>query len=572
MEIKGYKILKELNRGPITTVFLAEQIALQRKVLIKMLNTQWRQENDLVERFRREAIICARFQHQNIVSIYDVSTEPDNLYLITEFIEGQNLEHFVQAYHPIPVPMILFISREIINGLAYTHSQGVIHRDVKPSNIMISKDGKIKITDFGLAKTEDLSTLTVEGGTVGTPAFMSPEQAQGSPLTQQSDLFSLGTTFYNLAGGKSPFEAKNFAESIHKVLKHAPSPLQQFRPEIPTWYSELVEKLLNKNPKRRPANAASILKFYGFKNVSTTSESLTNYVTNPRSFKETGAIESPSLAKTMVRKSQMFGALAVVVFIIVTVLMMWNSDDGQNKQKRTVSLLHGRSQDSLTTTKTKPPPYEAQTVEDASPPIESVQRGDTSEQQAQSPEKIPAREHRSKEKDINSNAIELNSESIVKKPDSMSVTIKEPSENLSAPGKLFITCTPWADVYIDGRKIDTTPLLEPIMLIPGSHQLELKNPNYENYNRKISVGARQTDTLSVTLKSKIGFVDLTVNPWAKIYVNGEYHETTPLSKPISLVSGKYEFKLINPNYKTWIDSLEVVAGETLSRQIFLEKN
>ncbi|MCB0274089.1 MAG: serine/threonine protein kinase, partial [Calditrichaeota bacterium] len=192
MKINGYTIIDELSQGPISTVFLGRQDALNRQVFIKRLNTQWLGENDLRERFRREALICARLNHPNIVQVIDVGTEPDNLYIISEYVNGVNLGAFLKAQPDLPIAMVLWLSREIIQGLAYAHEHGILHRDIKPENIMLSRDGGVKISDFGLARAEDLPSLTFQGEVVGTPAYMSPEQARLGTVDQRSDLFSLG--------------------------------------------------------------------------------------------------------------------------------------------------------------------------------------------------------------------------------------------------------------------------------------------------------------------------------------------------------------------------------------------
>ncbi|MCB0301995.1 MAG: serine/threonine protein kinase, partial [Calditrichaeota bacterium] len=259
IDIKGYDIIREISRGPISTAYLGKQLSLNRPVLIKRLNNQWMNETDLMERFRREALICARLKHRNVVDIIDVETHPDNLYLVIEFIDGMDLARFIKEFSPMPFSVILYISREVLNGLAYAHRQGVIHRDIKPSNIMIGRDGIVKIADFGLARTADLPTISAHGEVVGTPAYMSPEQARISNLDERTDIFSLGITFYELAGQPSPFKGQSIVESIQKLLKDVPPPLHELNPEIPEWYSLLISKMLAKKTDDRPASAEAIL-------------------------------------------------------------------------------------------------------------------------------------------------------------------------------------------------------------------------------------------------------------------------------------------------------------------------
>ncbi len=138
-------------------------------------------------------------------------------------------------------------------------------------------------------------------------------------------------------------------------------------------------------------------------------------------------------------------------------------------------------------------------------------------------------------------------------------------------GQLFIACKPWADIYIEGEKIDTTPLLSPIELEPGQYNIELKNPNFQIHQAQISIRSAQLDSIIVNLIPLNGYLDLVVIPWAKVHINGNYHETTPLKRPVPLPTGLYELKLTNPSFQTWIDSVEVIAGKTVSLEISLKK-
>ncbi len=168
MKIEGYELLDELNRGPITTVFRGRQVALDRPVLIKVLNAQWQKDAELAERFRREALTCAKLKHPNIISIFDISTDSNNLFMIIEFVDGDPLDQFIQKHSPLPFHIIESITGGIFAGLQYAHAAGVVHRDIKPGNILISKEGRARIVDFGLAKQSDFPTLTAQHGTVGT--------------------------------------------------------------------------------------------------------------------------------------------------------------------------------------------------------------------------------------------------------------------------------------------------------------------------------------------------------------------------------------------------------------------
>lgn len=583
MKIEGYEIIKEISRGPITTVFLGRQLALERQVLIKLLNTQWQREADLIERFRREAIICARLKHPNIVSIYDVGTHADNLYLVIEYIEGEDLGQFVKRHHPLPVELALFISKELITGLAYAHSQGIIHRDIKPGNVMVSREGAVKITDFGLARTEDLPSITAQGGTVGTPAYMSPEQSRGEKLDQRSDIFSLGATLYELASGESPFRGENFADSIQKVLKSNPPPLRQIRPDIPNWFSGLAAGMLHKDPRKRPASAREIFNHPGFHNLPANRDRLAVFISDPAGFRSREKTAEKPVRSSFLRPARRLPAAILGAALLLALVILFSRNGGQAPPAGNqlpgklavsakfsdslnlsdsafspaqpdsagqLSLIAGnaaaknRSDDILA--QTLPPGASGSGHQPARPGTPSPGE-DLSPEEASSPEKKTG-------------------EHLMAVQDSLAETASSASS-----GGLFVVCAAWADVFIDGQKKDTTPLRQPLQLPPGAYTLELKNPGFETYRRQVTIEPGRTDSLVVNLRPRAGYLALRVIPWAEVYLNGNYYDTTPLKHPISLPSGKYELKLINPNFSIWADSVVITAGETVSRQVTLGK-
>lgn len=575
MVIEGFEIIREISRGAITTVYLGKQSALDRPVLIKMLNSQWQQESDIVERFRREAIICARLKHPNIVDIFDVGTEADQLYLVIEFIQGLNLDEFIRRYHPIPVELILFISREILQGLSYAHNQGILHRDMKPANIMISEEGAVKITDFGLALMPEMPAITVQGGTVGTPAYMSPEQANASQLDQRSDLFSVGATLYELASGTSPFGGSSFGESIQKVLQSSPPPLNKIRPEIPRWYSELVESLLHKTPTQRPASAKEILTLPGFQKLRVTSEILAEFMKEPSSFTAPETAKAEAAAALTPRKSFRWKIWATVLFslvLLVVIMAKVNNTDQPgiegNKQGATTTSVTDSMQNSS-----------GEMVQPIPPGKDSIPAGNIQEPPSSTGQPLAHNVENARGREDETSATQPVStgqslpEENVQSGGAPSGTNPEteavPAGN-TAPGKLMVICSPWAEVYIDGVKKETTPLLNPIELQPGEYHLELRNPTLGSHDQTVVIQPGQLDSVVVNLTPSRGTLNLRVSPWAKVYINGEYRETTPLKEPLSLPVGKYELKLINPAFRVWIDSIEIHPGETLTRQIFLQ--
>lgn len=589
MEIDGYDIIEKISQGPISTVYLGVQRSLQRQVLIKRLNPQWLNEADLLERFRREALICARLKHRNIVDIIDVETHPDNLYLVIEYIDGLNLEHFIKQFHPVPFSLIAYISREILSGLAYAHAQGVIHRDIKPSNIMIGRDGSVKIADFGLAKMADFPNISAHGEVVGTPAYMSPEQVRVSPLDARSDLFSLGITFYELAGQPAPFQGQSIVDSIQKVLNHHPAPLHELREDIPRWYSDLVKQLLAKKIDERPPSAAKILEVPAFETVSTRPGALVKFM------EKTGAaatapfpaepapvrlrppqVEKPHSARHRFTVPAMLLLLAVITAVSLGAFLKGNRSENLNSPPQTPPATSQPGGDSIWSPVGTYELLRENTVPEKMPLAADPASPEKSTAGEKKPPKQTAAPQTRPETPPERPAAQFAGD-LSGTPATPDLMAEMPEEVPVSTGYLLVKCFPWAEVYIDGQKRDTTPLQAPLALPAGNHLLELMNPRRPDlsaYRREIFLQPGKTDTIVVNLKARAagsGYLQLHVTPWAEVYLNGQYRENTPLPAPLMLPSGTYELKLVHPNYPAWRDSIQIRADETLVKRIALRK-
>lgn len=546
VKIANYTIQKELSRGPITTVFLATQTALERSVLLKILNVQWKGEKDLVERFHREAKICARLKHSNIVNIFDFGTSENSFYLAMEYVEGWNLADFIKQNHPLPLPVILFIFHELLNGIQYAHARGVIHRDIKPANIMIGKEGTVKISDFGLATIADFPALTETGGTVGTPAYMSPEQAQGKKLDPKSDLFSLGTTIYEMVCTENPFWGENFADSIQLILNKKQTPLIKKREDTPDWLSDLVRKLLEKNPQKRPSSATEIIQQLKLQGNIPDQSILVNFLNDPSG--NTGDSERKKSPKFPLRNYAIYLFLTLLTVVAVITLLI-NQTSGPTNSIPNNVFSNGSEKNILADS--------IQMVNKQASEIENQQPGKTDpDQAAEKPKTVQHSEQVEEPKDFEAEENDRQIADGIPK---------------SKEGGIFISTYPWAKIYINGEYQETTPLKNPLQLEAGKYTLKLENPNFKSIEQEITVQPGTIDSANFNLEPLFGFLELQVIPWAEVYINDVYQETTPLSKPLSLRSGKHELKLVNPNFSTWTDSIEIKAGQTFTKQISLLK-
>ncbi|HVG06459.1 MAG TPA: protein kinase [Thermoanaerobaculia bacterium] len=258
--IGPYRVLRRLGSGGMGEVFLAWDPRLEREVAIKRIRSGTGEDPDRQERFRREARVTAGLNHPAIVQVFDVITEGDADHLVMEYVPGESLRQMLAA-SPLPLPQGLAIAADIAEGLAYAHRRGVLHRDLKTENVLVTPEGQAKIADFGIAlrfAAEGDPRLTREGLIVGTYRVMSPEQACGDQVEAGSDLFSLGVLLYELFAGTSPFLAPTGRETLQRILDHWPPPLLELSPDLPPELSRLVEELLEKDPALRPADARRV--------------------------------------------------------------------------------------------------------------------------------------------------------------------------------------------------------------------------------------------------------------------------------------------------------------------------
>jgi len=250
--IEHYRLVSLLGEGGMGVVYKAFDEKLERYVAIKIISPAALQNPKFVERFKREAKNQAKLLHQNIVPVYGLIEDYNLLGIVMVYVDGETLEHVIISKGRLEVVDALKVLRQILIGAGYAHSKGFIHRDLKPSNIIISQDGTVKIMDFGISKSvNEEKELTRAGTKVGTILYMSPEQIKALELTNQSDIYSIGITFYEMLSGKTPFDYKTEYEILEAHLKKDPVKLYGNIPFIPSEVDSIIAKALNKNPAKR---------------------------------------------------------------------------------------------------------------------------------------------------------------------------------------------------------------------------------------------------------------------------------------------------------------------------------
>lgn len=252
MNYGRYQIVKELGKGSMGVVYQAHDPNLDLSVALKVLRYDRIESEDFVRRFLAEAKVLGRLDHPNIVRVYNVDVDDGRVYIAMEFIEGEPLSEILQRRRFSPEEIIK-LGAEIAEALDYAHQKGIIHRDIKPGNILIRPDERIKITDFGIAHIEDplASVKTQAGEILGTPAYMSPEQVMSKPIDGKSDLFSLGIILYELSTGNRPFRGENLPAIFNSITQTNPTDPADVNPVIPKGLSRIIVKCLRKIPDER---------------------------------------------------------------------------------------------------------------------------------------------------------------------------------------------------------------------------------------------------------------------------------------------------------------------------------
>jgi serine/threonine protein kinase len=247
-----YEVQEVVGRGGMGVVLRAFDKRLHRVVAIKVMAAQLATSATARRRFTREARAVAAVSHDHVVTVYAVE-EGDRLpHIVMQYVAGASLQERLDRSGPLPLTEILRIGMQTASGLSAAHAQGLVHRDVKPANILLENGvERVKLTDFGLARAADDASLTQSGAVAGTPAFMSPEQAEGKPVDHRSDLFSLGSVLYAMCTGRPPFRAGTSMGVLKRVCEGTPTPIRETNPEVPDWLVAVVERLHAKEPAER---------------------------------------------------------------------------------------------------------------------------------------------------------------------------------------------------------------------------------------------------------------------------------------------------------------------------------
>lgn len=283
-----YRLVELVGSGGMANVYRAIQVSLEREVAVKRLHPYLIQNQNFLARFQKEAKAAASLRHENLVSVIDYGQDSEGYFIVMEYVRGKTLREVLEQ-GSVPLEVALVIATKVALGLAFCHQSGVVHRDVKPANILLSEEGEVKLADFGIAKGQDTS-ITITGTTLGSPAYMAPEQLRSQEVDRRTDIFSLGIVLYEMLAGKKPFDGDNYSAVITSILTGEPTPLCEIVSVVPPKLSLLAAQMLEKDPDRRVSRMEEVnekleelLRYYG---VRQKHELLKKFLAAPEKFSE----------------------------------------------------------------------------------------------------------------------------------------------------------------------------------------------------------------------------------------------------------------------------------------------
>ncbi|MGB9773713.1 MAG: protein kinase domain-containing protein [Bacteroidota bacterium] len=562
MKIGKFEILEKLSDGPTATTYRAYQPDLERVVLLKVLHPHLKSEPEFVARFRREARAGARLDSEAIVHVFDLNESDESITIAMEYVEGISLRTLLDHQGKLSLPIWLRIVSGVLEALSYAHAHGVLHRDVKPSNILISRKGNVKLTDFGLASIASTSSLTTEGTLLGTPAYMSPEQARGEPLDSRTDLFSLGVTAYEMLSGIKIFGGDSYAACLHKIQTLVPPALTELREDVPSSISDLIAKLIAKKKEERYSSAeevlAELLQIQSALNIAPAKDELAQLVVQlsggekgvsptPESEKETNEPSGPGthhgISEGISRKRGQVYYIGISIGIAAMIILFALLKSTKERPHPRISQIPERAN--------------KETAQTVSP--ESIGTGTLSQS-------VPS----TKREQVNSSS-NLKTNIFITPQEQTTSNKPDATQTLSAEtGEVEVACAQWAKVYVDGQYIETTPLRNPLTLSAGKHEITFSNPSFSPITKTVRIKPGERIRLNIDFLANPGFVKIAVQPWAQIFIDGEYRETTPLSAPLALEAGEHKISLRNPAFHQWEKVLNVNPRDTVILNVVLE--
>ena len=573
MEERNYQILSTLATGGTAVLYKAIQKSLDREVVIKRLHSHLTSDTNFTRRFEVEAKAAASLDHENIVRIIDSGNSEGNYFIVMEYIDGFSLSEILEKHGLIDDELTLLIAREICIGLDHAHQHGIIHRDIKPANIMITATGQVKITDFGLVKLiGNQLQHTVADTLLGTPLYMSPEQAIGDGIDGRSDIFSLGTICYEMVTGTQPFTGNTYAAVIQRIIEgHIPHPCR-VNEKVSPEASRIIMKALSREPSKRYGTALEMARtietFIGQEKVWSLRNRVRRLVGGYDPV-ETIAESATRRRRRGSAKKWLTGMAAAAVVIASGFTAVERPDIIRGLRMKVEGVLSelssekpeglldasstpGGSMESMFIAAADTGAVETDSLTAVTETFDPVSPAGPPEGIAPEPDTLAAITEPIRE--------EASSDGRDEKP----VVEEEPAP---AVGLIDIYVEPEAEIHIDGRWRASTDRFGPVELTAGPHDITLRQRDYREYTERIVIRKGELSRRRVELQRVTGSLDFTTVAGASVFVNGKFHGTTPLKNSIQLPSGKYLVELKKHGYLTWTGEVDIPSSGKLSLKI-----
>jgi serine/threonine protein kinase len=588
-----YKILKTVAKGGTAVLYAAMQTSLERVVAVKKLHQHLTEDENFTRRFILEAKAAASLDHENIVKIIDFGVEDNSYRMVMEFIEGESLRGILDKWKQLPADVALAIVYRVCQGLEHAHNKGIVHRDIKPGNIMITKSGRVKITDFGLAKlTQQTTQHTAADSILGTPLYMSPEQAFGESVDQRSDLFSLGTMLYEMLTGVQPFRDEHYMAVIQNIIKkNAPHP-SKFNAELPPPVQSLLSKSMNKSREARFQNAGdfkkAIEKELGLRRLKESAGNLRQLLNTDG---ETLVLPQTLVGRTRGRRfrkgfiaalvaATLFGAAGAGYTLGPTVIqdklhtaLSWIDDKvsspqepGDHMAAMTGDLMNPYLAALDPDTASVPAaPDSSATVAAVTNVVETP---DTSVEEASSQ---PQRSEPAVPPPAETTPVATEPPPT---PVAAQKTVEPEPEEAQEPvkvrkGWLSITANPSAEIYVNGAFRGMTPPALNLELPRGSHRLECRSAGYISYSETVHITAGELSSRNIALRKPQGWLSIATTAGAEVSVDGSFIGVTPLGKALKLDAGTHQVTVKKAGFNVWNNQITINADETLPLSIML---
>lgn len=492
---------KKINESSTTCVYHAFDDTLGRDVLLKVLHRRLAPDEHVRNRFMREARACAALRSENIVQIYDLREHDGAPAIVMEYVAGRSLKDVIAEETSQRFALAEKVTVHVLRGLAVAHAQGIIHRDIKPGNILVSAGGAIKITDFGLAQISVAPTLTTEGTIVGTPAYMAPEIVRGEAADIRTDLFSLGATVAEILSGRQLFEGATYTECLNRISRFRPDMLDSLAEQSSPEFVAFLKKLMHPDRNRRYGSPREALAALG----------------------KMGSSEF-LLSKPALPPRQRTGRLVAVATGVVLLILV----GGYFTVKGTRVAPSDRADGTLAWRDTSI--FESTIpVDSPKASIEASSQLDRSRTMA-----LPALERR-----------------------------REASPRLPDSGSVILVSDPGVRVYVDSLFIGELPLGRPVRLAAGPHTVVFSHPLFEPVVQTVRLLPGKEITVDADFQARVAYLRCVSLPWAEVSVDDRYRDTTPMDRPIVLNAGRHRVRFHHPAFKDSVWDVTLAPRETL---------